>query len=152
MIKVMFICHGNICRSPMAEFIFKDLVKKAGLQDNFSIVSRATSREEIGNPVHPGTIRILNRLNIDCRNKRAQQITLDEFINYDYLIPMDYNNINNLNWMFKASPKHPIKRLLAYCGNDKDIADPWYTGDFETTYQEINEGCQALLLHLQDKM
>lgn len=145
MIKVLFVCHGNICRSPMAEFVFKDMVKKQGLSDQFIIASAATSTEEIGNPVHPGTRKILNTHGISSDGKRAIQMTKMDYKNYDYIVAMDQRNIINMNRIIGQDSLHKIKRLLDYANQSRDIADPWYTGDFEQTYEDVYQGCVALL-------
>lgn len=138
MIKILFVCHGNICRSPMAEYLLKYKLEKLKLIDKFEVASAATSREEIGNPIHYGTRKILNRFNIDYSSKRARQITKEDVFYYDYIIAMDHNNLSNLERMFGKNTKF---QLL----NAKDIADPWYTGDFELTYQEIDKGLDNLI-------
>ena len=127
MIKVLMICHGNICRSPMAEFILKDMVKKKGMENSFLIASCATSREEIGNSLHPG-----------ARAKRAAvQLTKEDYTTYDYLLCMDQWNINNVKRIIGHDPKHKVHLLLEYAGVKRDIADPWYTGNFDVTYDDI---------------
>lgn len=138
MIKILFVCHGNICRSPMAEYLLKYKLEKLKLIDKFEVASAATSREEIGNPIHYGTRKILNRFNIDYSSKRARQITKEDVFYYDHIIAMDHNNLFNLERMFGKNTKF---QLL----NAKDIADPWYTGDFELTYQEIDKGLDNLI-------
>ena len=145
MIKILFVCHGNICRSPMAEFILKDMVRKQGLADRFAIASAATSTEEIGNPVHRGTREVLKRLGISAAGKHAVQMTKKDYENYDYLIGMDHWNIKNIERIVGRDPEHKIHLLLKFAGRSGDIADPWYTGDFEKTYQDILEGCRGLL-------
>lgn len=145
MIRVLFVCHGNICRSPMAEFVFKDMVQKKGLDHMFYIASAATSTEEIGNPVHPGTRKILNRLGISSEGKRAIQMTKRDYSEYDYIIAMDHWNISNIYRIIGKDVDNKVKKLLNYTGQTRDIADPWYTGDFERTYEDIREGCEALL-------
>ena len=146
MIKVLFICHGNICRSPMAEFLFKDYINKKGLKDCFYIESAATSTEEIGNPVHYGTKRILDRFNIDYSKKRAYQITKEDVRYFDYIIAMDKNNMRNLERMFGNNPKFSL--LLDYPGLHRDVLDPWYTGDFESTFKDIILGINSLFEYL----
>ncbi len=145
MIKILFICTGNICRSPMAEFLLKDIVQKRGLADRFQIDSAATSSEEIGNPVHRGTRSKLNSLGISTDGKYARQITPADYGQYDYLIGMDEWNIRNMRRIFGNDPRQKICRLLDFTDAPRDIADPWYTGDFEQTYQDIMEGLEAFL-------
>lgn len=144
-IKILFICHGNICRSTMAEFVFKDMLEKAGLAENVYVASAATSTEEIGNPVHYGTARILDRLGSDYSKKRARQMTKNDYAEYDYLIGMDDANIRNMTRICGGDPAGKIFKLLSFAGEERDIADPWYTGRFETTYNDVKEGCEALL-------
>jgi protein-tyrosine phosphatase len=129
----------------MAEFIFKDMVKNSGLSDLFQIASAATSREEIGNVVHPGTKKVLTSLGISTEGKRAVQMTVSDYHEYDYINAMDQWNILNINKIIEKDSKSKIKRLLAYTNKDRDIADPWYTGDFEQTYKDVYEGCKGLL-------
>ena len=145
MIKILFICHGNICRSPMAEFVMKDMVKKAGLESRFQIASAATSTEEIGNPVHRGTREKLRQAGISCAGKTARQLTRSDYAAYDYLIGMDTWNIRNMHRMLGGDPDKKIYKLLEFAGSTQDVADPWYTGDFETTYRDVVAGCQGLL-------
>ena len=146
MIKILFVCHGNICRSPMAEFVFKDMVEKAGLSRSFEIASAATSREEIGNPVHPGTRRILEPLGISCRGKHAVQVTKKD---YDYLIGMDSWNIRNMLRIFGSDSEQKVHKLLEFAGRPDDVADPWYTGNFDVTYRDVCEGCRGLLEYIR---
>ena len=145
MIKVLFICHGNICRSTMAEYVMKALVNKSGLSDTFFIDSAATSREEIGNPVHYGTRHKLEEVGIYCGNHKARQMQKHEYDEYDYIIGMDSANMRNLNRMLKNDPEEKLYKFLTFAGSGRDIADPWYTGDFDTTYEDVKEGCEALL-------
>ena len=145
MIRVLFICHGNICRSPMAEFVMKDLVKKRGLEDHFTIASAATSTEEIGNPVHHGTRNKLRQYGISTAGKYAVQMKKSDYSQYDYLIGMEQYNITNMLRILGGDPEGKVCRLLDFCDTPRDIADPWYTGDFNSTYEEILEGCTALL-------
>ncbi len=149
MINVLFVCHGNICRSPMAEFIMKDIIKKNHLEDKFYIASAATSREEIGNPVHYGTKKILDGLGISAKGKTAVQMTKEDYKNYDYLIGMDDFNIQNMLRITGGDNAHKIFKLPEFADSSKDIADPWYTGDFETTYRDIQKGCDGLFAYLQ---
>ena len=148
MIKVLFICHGNICRSPMAEFVMKDLVEKRGLSGQFSIESAATSTEEIGNPVHRGTRKILDRLGISCAEKRARQLKRTDYDTFDYLIGMDEANVRNMNRICGGDPEAKIYKLLDFTDEPRSISDPWYTGDFEATFHDVRDGCDSLLLRL----
>ena len=145
MTKILFVCHGNICRSPMAEFIMKDLVKKAGLEDQFQIASAATSTEEIGNPVYPPARRKLAEHGISCAGKTARQLTKADYTRNDLLIGMDRANIRNMNRICGGDPDGKIKLLLSYTDHSGDVADPWYTGDFDATWLDVMEGCQGLL-------
>lgn len=151
MIKVLFVCHGNICRSPMAEFVFKDMVKKEGLEKEFLIASAATSTEEIGNGVHYGTKQKLALYNISCAGKKAVQMKKVDYEKYDYLLGMDNANIRNMNRIANSDNEHKIKRLLDYSNAPRDIADPWYTGNFDETYDDVVEGCTALLTYIKEK-
>ena len=148
MIKLLFICHGNICRSPMAEFLMKKMVSDRGIADNFYIESAATSTEEIGNPVHRGTAGILSGLGIDFSKKRARQMTRRDYESFDYLIGMDHYNIKNMERICKGDPEGKIHLLLKFAGEDRDVADPWYTGDFDRTYEDIDKGLNAFLKYL----
>ncbi|MDD3796367.1 MAG: low molecular weight phosphotyrosine protein phosphatase [Lachnospiraceae bacterium] len=148
MIKVLFVCHGNICRSPMAEYIMKDLIEKQGLQDQFEIASAATSAEEIGNPVYPPAKRKLKEHGIWAEGHHARRLERRDYQSYDYIIGMESYNIRNMMRIFGADPEHKVSRLLDFTGHPKDIADPWYTDDFDTAYEEILDGCQALLAGL----
>ena len=146
-LRILFVCHGNICRSPMAEFIFKDMVRQAGRADQFEIASAATSREELGNPVYPPAKAQLAAHGLSCDGKRARQLTAADYDYYDLLVAMDENNVRNLHRMLGGDPQHKIKKLLDYA-HGGDVADPWYTRDFERTYQDIVTGCRALLTAL----
>ena len=189
--KILFVCHGNICRSPMAEFVMKKMVAElqddAGLEcaDNdaaglkgadiddaglncadFEIASAATSTEEIGNPVYPPARRMLERHGIDCRGKTARQMTLRDYEYYDYIVLMDRNNLRNLRWILPPAiyeweciggsatdtrlPHKKVSLLMDWTGNSRDVADPWYTGDFEATWNDVNEGCRAMLTSLRN--
>lgn len=153
MTKVLFCCHGNICRSPMAEYVLRDMAQKEnkshpGHLPDLSIASAATSTEEIGNPVHHGTRNILRRYGIDTSGKRARQMTKRDYEEYDYLIGMDQWNIRNMLRITGGDPMKKISRLLDFTDQAGDIADPWYTGDFETTYADVAKGCRALLEYL----
>lgn len=189
--KILFVCHGNICRSPMAEFVMKKMVAElqdsadksfagkdsaglecadndaAGLKDaDFEIASAATSTEEIGNPVYPPARRMLERHGIDCRGKTARQMTLRDYEYYDYIVLMDRNNLRNLRWILPPEiyerecadgsmpdlrrPHKKVSLLMDWTGNSRDVADPWYTGDFEATWNDVNEGCRAMLTSLRN--
>ncbi len=145
MIKILFVCHGNICRSPMAEFIMKQIVKEKRLENEFYIRSAATSTDEIGSPVYPPAKRKLNARGIDCSGKRAVQITPADYFEYDYLIGMDRYNIRNMNRVFGGDAEKKISLLLDFCGDGRDVADPWYSGDFDATERDVEKGCKALL-------
>ena len=147
--KILFICHGNICRSPMAEFLLKDIVNKRGLADAFEIASAATSREEIGNPVHYGTRTKLAQFGISVAGKHAVQVTKRDYEHYDLLLVMDSNNIRNLRRVIGEDTQNKVHLLLNYTERKgESIADPWYTGDFDVTYNDIMEGLAGLLEEL----
>ena len=150
-IKVLFICHGNICRSTMAEYVMKDLVKKSNMAEEFYIDSAATSREEIGNPVHYGTRQKLKEEGIPCGNHHARQATKEEYDEYDYILGMDSWNMRNMRNIFGSDPDNKLHKLLDFTQNPRDIADPWYTGNFDVTYNDVCEGCQGLLNHIIEK-
>lgn len=150
MIRVLFVCHGNICRSPMAEFVFKDLVNKSGKSASFQIASAATSTEEIGNPVHRGTRKKLQSVGISTDGKYAVQMKKSDYDKYDYLIGMDEWNIRNMLRITGGDPDHKIYRLLSFANREGEIADPWYTGDFEATYRDVLESCQGLLTYIEE--
>lgn len=143
--KILFVCHGNICRSPMAEFVMKDMVQKAGLAEQFYIESAATSTEEIGNEVYPPAKRKLAEHGITCKGKTARQMQQSDYDRYDLLIGMDEWNIRNMTRICGGDPENKIHKLLDYTNRKGDVADPWYTGDFEATWQDVTEGCQRLL-------
>ena len=175
MIKILFVCHGNICRSPMAEFVMKKLVRDisssakqvttntALTAADFEIASAATSTEEIGNPVYPPARRMLASHGIDCNGKTARQMTVADYNHYDYIVLMDQNNLRNLRWILprdiyerelaqykdaRDSRVGKVSLLMDWAGKNRDVADPWYTGNFEATWQDVNEGCTALLQHI----
>ena len=150
MIKVLFICHGNICRSTMCESVFVHMVQEAGLADKFVIDSAATSTEEIGNPPHWGTVNKLKQVGIALVPHRAKQIRAADYDKFDYIIGMDTANIRNLNRILKGDPKGKVYKLLSFAGLGRDIADPWYTGNFDETYSDIVEGCSGFLKYLKD--
>ena len=148
MIKILFICHGNICRSTMAQSVFAHLAAEASMADYFEIDSAATSREEIGNTPHYGTVRKLKEENIPLIPHRARQMTGNDYLYYDYLIGMEQWNIRNINRIIRKDPEHKVHLLLEYAGEARDIADPWYTGNFDVTYEDVKEGCEAFLQYL----
>lgn len=155
MIKVLFVCLGNICRSPMAEFIFKDMVSNRGLEDQFYIASAATSTEEIwngiGNPVYPPAQRELAKHGISCEGKRAVQLQRSDYDKYDYLIGMEERNRRNMLRILGKDPAHKVSLLLDYADEPGDIADPWYTGNFDSTYRDVVRGCEGFLKYLRTK-
>ncbi len=144
MLKILFVCHGNICRSPMAEYVMRNMCAKRGITDVVT-ASAATSAEELGNPVHYGTTVILRRLGIDCSAKRARQITVRDYAEYDLIIGMDAANIRNMT-RYWGDKEHKIHKLLDFAGRTgEDVADPWYTSNFERTYLDVKEGCEGLI-------
>lgn len=145
MIKILFICHGNICRSPMAEFVMKDMVKKAGLEKEFRIESAATSTEEIGNPVYPPARRKLAEHGIGCSGKTARQLRKDDYEKFDLLIGMDQANLRNMRRILGGDAAGKTRLLMDFTGRPGEVADPWYTGDFEATWRDVEEGCRGLL-------
>ena len=149
MIKVLFICHGNICRSPIAEFVFKDMVEKAGLSDKFHIESRATHTDEIwngvGSEVYPPAKKILAEHGISCKGKRAKLLTKGDYRDFDYIIGMDAENARYMPRITGGDPDGKISLLMDYTERPRSVADPWYTGDFETTYADVTEGCSGFL-------
>ena len=151
MVKILFVCHGNICRSPMAEFFMKDLVRKAGRAEEFSIASAATSTEEIGNPVYPPARRMLASHGIDCTGKTARQLRKADYAQYDYLIGMDQANFRNMQRMCGGDPDGKIYLLLDFTDRPGQVADPWYTGDFQATWEDVLEGCEGLLRHIDNQ-
>lgn len=151
MIKVLFICLGNICRSPMAEFVFRDMVQKRGLADRFHIASAATSSEELDNPVHRGTTEKLKEYGISTKGKYAVQLKKKDYQEYDYLIGMEYRNIRGIQRIIGSDSEHKVSMLLDFTGNPRDIADPWYTGNFDKTYDDILEGCEGFLNYLESQ-
>ena len=151
MIKVLFICHGNICRSTMAQFVFQHIVNERGLSDRFYIDSMATSTEELGNPPHRGTVRKMHEVGIRVIPHEARQVSWRDYDKFDYIIGMDTWNIRNLNRMLKGDPDGKVHKFLTFAGSERDIADPWYTGDFDATYRDVCEGCEGFLTYLRDR-
>ena len=151
MIKIMFVCHGNICRSPMAEFVMKDMAKKQGIADKLYIASAATSTEEIGNPVHHGTRNKLAEHGISVDGKTAVQLRRDDYAKYDYIIGMDDTNMYYIMRIFHWDLEKKVHKLLEFSGDGRDVLDPWYTGNFDATYNDIVEGCTALMNDIRSK-
>ena len=145
MIKILFVCHGNICRSPMAEFVMKDLVRKAGLETRFVIESKAARRDELGNDTHYGTRAKLRQMGIPFAKRRATLLDRSDYDAYDYLIGMDEENMRDMLRLFGGDPNGKIYKLLRFADEDRDVADPWYTGNFDETYEDVLKGCTALL-------
>lgn len=145
MIRVLFVCHGNICRSPMSEFLFRDMLTKKGFNQDFSIASAATSREEIGNTVYPPAKKKLNALGIDCGGKTARQVTRQDYDDFDYLLVMEAYNTKNLIKILGDDPLKKVFRLLDFSEHPRDIADPWYSGNFDITHKDIMEGLESFL-------
>lgn len=143
--KVMFVCLGNICRSPMAEFLMKDLVKKEGLEAEFEIASAATSADEIGNPVYPPIRELLSKRGISCKGKTARQLRSSDYEKYDYFIGMDSGNRRSMERLFRGDPQNKVSLLLDYTDHPRDVADPWYTRNFTAAEKDILDGCKALL-------
>ncbi len=154
--RIMFVCHGNICRSPMAEFVFKKMIKDSRLENLFEVSSCATSSEEIwngiGNPVYPPAAKKLSECGISCSGKRAVQLCKDDYNKYDLFIGMDSANIRNMHRIFGSDPDGKISKLLNYDGRSDDVADPWYSGDFDKAYNDIYVGCKALFETLKNNM
>ena len=149
MTKILFVCHGNICRSPMAEFVMKDLVKKAGLAAEVEIASAATSAEELGNPVYPPARRKLAEHGIGCAGHAARQLRRQDYDRWDYLVGMDSANLRNMRRICGGDPMGKCSLLLDFTSRPGDVADPWYTGDFESTWQDVLAGCRGLLEHIR---
>ena len=150
MIKILFVCHGNICRSPMAEFVMRDLVKREGLTDRIQVASAATSREEIGNPVYPPARRKLAEHGIRSDGHAARQMTRGDYDTYDMLIGMDTANLRNMTAIAGGDPDNKISLMMDYTDRPGSVADPWYTGDFEATWRDVEAGCRGLLKKITD--
>lgn len=145
MTRVLFICHGNICRSPMAEFVFKKMVRDCGRDADFEIASAAVSSEEEGNSVYPPVKRLLNAAGIDCSGKTARKMTVADYKYYDLLVAMDRTNIRNMHRICGGDPDNKMRLLMNYTGRGGEVADPWYTGNFDVTWRDVNDGCTGLL-------
>ena len=146
--KILFVCHGNICRSPMAEFVMKHLVREAGLADKILVESKALHRDEIGRDTHRGTREVLRAHNIPFEKRRATLMTAADYNAFDIIIGMDTENMNDLDRLTGGDPDRKVRRLLSYSGEERDVADPWYTGNFDVTYRDVDAGCHALLKEL----
>ena len=151
MMRILFVCHGNICRSPMAEFCLRDLAERAGVASRLQIASAAVSREELGNGVYPPARRLLAQHGISCDGKYARQMTAEDYDRFDLLIGMDEDNLRRMRAICGGDPAGKMHLLLEYAGRVGSVADPWYTGDFETTWRDVLDGCQGLLAHLANK-
>ncbi len=150
MIKVMFVCLGNICRSPMAEFVLKDMVKKLGKENEFLIKSSATSYEELGSDVHHGTVQKLNSVGIPWEHRESVRLSKNDYDKYDYILGMEESNIRNIKKIIGNDSENKVYRLLDFSNNPRDIADPWFTGNFDRTYEDVLEGCKAFLEKVMD--
>ena len=145
MIKILFVCHGNICRSPMAEFVMKDLVRKAGREEQFIIASKAARRDELGNDTHYGTKAKLRQMGVPFEKRKATLLSKSDYDAYDYLIAMDRENVSDMLRLFGGDPDKKIHMLLEFAGLKREVADPWYTGNFDETYEDVLMGCQGLM-------
>ena len=150
--RILFVCHGNICRSPMAEFVMKDLVRKAGLEDQFVIESRAARRDELGNDTHYGTKAKLRQMGVPFTRRRATLLTKADYAAWDLIIAMDRENMYDMLDLFGGDPDEKLHLLLAFAGDNWEVADPWYTGNFDETYDDVLKGCKGLLHFLKEKM
>lgn len=147
-IRVLFVCHGNICRSPLAEFVMRELVRRAGLSEEIEVDSKACRTDELGSDTHPGTQRVLREHGIPFTRRAAQLIRAEDYERYDLIIAMDAENMRNLDRLTGGDPASKCHLLMSYSGEERDVADPWYTGDFHTTYDDVYRGCQDLLASL----
>ena len=148
--KILFVCHGNICRSPMAEFVMRALVREAGLTEKISVASRALHTDEIGSDTHRGTREVLNAHGIPFTRRSAALMTRADYDTYDYIIGMDRENMRDLHRLTDGDPSAKVHKLLSFIGEQRDVADPWYTGDFDETYRDVDAGCRALLRQLTE--
>ena len=148
MTKILFVCHGNICRSPMCEFVMKDLVRRAGREDEIFVASAACRRDEIGSDTYLGTREKLDEMGVPYQRRRAVQITKADYDSYDLIVAMDMENMRDLDRLLGGDPKKKLHRLMEFAGEERDVADPWYTGDFDVTYMDVLKGCKALLKRL----
>ena len=148
MTRILFICHGNICRSPMAEYVFKDMVRKAGLENDFEIDSAATSREEIGNDIYPPAKAVLTAHGVPFERRHARRMTQEDLDYYDFIVAMEEYNLHNIARMFGRSALKKMSLLMDYTDRPGDVSDPWYTRDFETAYRDIEDGCEGMMLRL----
>lgn len=146
--RILFVCHGNVCRSTMAQFVMEELVRRAGREGEFAIDSAATSREELGNPPHYGTVGKLRREGIPVGHHRARQLRCDEYDAWDHIVYMDAENARGVARILGGDPDGKVSRLLDWAGRSRDVADPWYTGDFDATYRDVLVGCEAMLAAL----
>ena len=146
---ILFVCHGNICRSPMAEFVMKDMVRKAGLEELFVIDSKAARRDELGNDTHYGTKAKLRQMGIPFSKRRATLLSTTDYAAYDYLVAMDEENVRDMLRLFGGDPEKKITMLLRFAGENREVADPWYTGNFDETYDDVVKGCEGLLRFVQ---
>ena len=151
MVKILFVCHGNICRSPMAEFVMKDMVARAGLAERYEIASAATSTEELGNPVYPPARRKLSEHGISCAGKTARQMRREDYDRFDLLVGMDRFNLQNMRRICGGDPGHKLHLLLDFTDRPGEVDDPWYSGNFDATWRDVQEGCRGILRYCGDR-